>query len=301
MAEASQHTEPPPVGLIAGAGRLPFMVAEGVKRAGRKLAVVGLRGSVDMGLQTLADRFSVVGVTRLGEMGRTLRRWGVARAVMVGVVRKEQMFSPLRLLEYFPDPKTAYFFFVKMRKDKRDNKLLTGVADELAADGVELINSVSFCTEHLAHEGVMTRIKPGDEARKDARFGWDIACRSADLDIGQSLAVKERDIIAVEALEGTDRMIRRAGELCKMGGWTMVKVARADQDMRFDVPTVGPGTIELLKATGGGCLVVEAERTIIVDKPQTLALADRLRIPVLGMARGESAKFSDAGRADGRP
>lgn len=286
MTEAESQLQEP-IGLIAGAGRLPFMVAEGVKRAGRKLAVVGLRGSVDMALKDIADRFSLVGTTRLGEMGRTMRRWGVTRAVMVGVVRKEKMFSPMRLLEFFPDPKTAYFFFVKMRKDKRDNKLLTGVADELADDGVELINSVQFCQEHLAHEGVMTSMQPSREARLDARFGWNIARQSAELDIGQSVAVKERDIIAVEALEGTDRMIRRAGELCRMGGWTLVKVARPEQDMRFDVPTVGPGTIRLLKECGGRCLVVEAERTIIVDKPETLALADQLRIPILGMTRGE--------------
>jgi DUF1009 family protein len=129
----------------------------------------------------------------------------------------------------------------------------------------------------------MTAVQPRPSAMEDVRFGWQIARRSADLDIGQALAVKDADIIAVEAMEGTDRMIQRAGELCRSGGWTLIKVARPDQDMRFDVPTIGPDTLRRLKTCGGACLVVEAERTIIIDKPQTLALADELKIPVVGM------------------
>lgn len=272
-----------PVGLIAGAGRLPFMVAEGVRRAGRRLAVVGFRGSVDLALQSLADRFSVAGPTRLETVIRLLRRWSVRQAVMVGRVAKDSMYRPARLLHYFPDARTARMWYVKLRKDKRDNQVLTAIAEELAADGIELVSSVKYCQEHLAHEGLMTGRAPSDEARGDAQFGWQIARKSAELDIGQALAVKERDIIAVEAIEGTDRMIQRAGQLCRVGGWTLVKVARPMQDMRFDVPTVGPDTIRRLKECGGACLVVEAERTIIIDKPQTLQLADELGIPVLGM------------------
>jgi len=272
-----------PVGLLAGAGRLPFMVAEGVKRAGRKLAIVGFRGSVEMGLQVLADRFSTVGVTRLSTVIRLFRRWGVHRAVMVGRVAKDTMYSPARLLQMFPDWRSARIWYLKLRKDRRDLHVLTAVADELAGEGIELISSVHYCTEHLAHEGQMTRTAPDPRALADAEFGWRIARRSADLDIGQAVAVKERDIIAVEAMEGTDRMIQRTGAICRGGGWTLIKVARHNQDMRFDVPTIGPDTIRRLSLCGGACLVVEAGRTIIVDKPQTLALADSLGIPVLGM------------------
>jgi len=128
----------------------------------------------------------------------------------------------------------------------------------------------------------MTRTPVPVAAAADVEFGFRIARASADLDIGQSLAVKECDIIAVEAMEGTDRMIQRAGELCRSGGWTMVKVARPEQDMRFDVPTVGPDTIRRLKECGAVCLVLEAARTLILDKPATLALADSLGIAVLG-------------------
>ena len=132
----------------------------------------------------------------------------------------------------------------------------------------------------------MTRTAPSAEVTADIEFGWRIAQSSADLDIGQSVAVKERDIIAVEAIEGTDAMIARTGELCKVGGWTLIKVARPNQDMRFDVPTVGPETLRNLAATRCACLVVQAGKTLIADKPATLALADKLGIAVLGKAAG---------------
>jgi len=286
MAQADIPADDPaaPIGLIAGAGRLPFMVAEGVKRAGRQIVVAGLRGSVDAGLRRLADRFSFTGVTRLSTVIRLMRRWGVHRAVMVGQVAKGNMYSPARLLQFFPDWRTFKLWYVKVRKDKRDLQILNAVAAELASEGVELISSVTYCREHLAGEGLLTRTEPGPSALADANFGWRITRQSAELDIGQCIAFKERDIIAVEAIEGTDHMIARAGTLCRSGGWTLVKVARPNQDMRFDVPTVGPGTIRRLYAYGGACLVVEAGKTVIIDKPQTLALADELRIPVLGRA-----------------
>ncbi len=284
MAQADIPADDPaaPIGLIAGAGRLPLMVAEGVRRAGRKVAVAGLRGSVDEGLRQLADRFSFTGVTRLSTVIRLMRRWGVHRAVMVGQVAKATMYSPARLLQFFPDWRTFKLWYVKLRKDKRDLQVLNAVADELASGGIELISSVTYCKEHLAHEGLLTHTEPGPAALADAEFGWQITRQSADLDIGQCIAFKERDIIAVEAIEGTDRLIERAGTLCRSGGWTLVKVARPNQDMRFDVPTIGPGTIRQMHAYGGACLVVEAGKTVIIDKPKTLALADELRIPVLG-------------------
>ncbi len=271
-----------PIGLLAGAGRMPLLVAQGVQRAGRRLAVVGLRGSVDRTLEAWADRFTLAGPTRLGTVIRAFQRWHVRRAVMIGHVNKGQMYSPARLVQFLPDVRTARIWYGKLRGDKRDNAVLLAVADELAGEGIELIDSTTFCREHLAGEGVMTRRAPSPEMRADAEFGWRIARQSAALDIGQALAVKERDIIAVEAIEGTSRMIRRAGELCRVGGWTLVKVARPDQDMRFDVPTIGPETLRLLHAAGGRGVVVEAGRTLIVDKPQTLALADELGLCVMG-------------------
>jgi DUF1009 family protein len=277
-----------PVGLIAGNGRLPFLIAQGARSAGRRVVVVALRGQADGGLRDLADAFAWAGVVRPGRWIRLLRRHGARQAVLAGGVRKSDMYAPLRLLRFLPDLRAVRLWYRRIRHDKRDNAVLLAVADELAGEGIQLMSSVEYCREHLAGEGLLTRTPLPRGAREDVEFGFRIARASAELDIGQAVAVKERDIIAVEAMEGTDAMIARAGQLCRAGGWTLVKVARPDQDMRFDVPTVGPETLRRLRQAGAACLVVEAGRTLILDKPQTLQLADELGIAVYGMTPAES-------------
>ncbi|MHC4562653.1 MAG: LpxI family protein [Planctomycetota bacterium] len=275
-----------PVGLIAGAGRLPLLAADGIRRSGRKLVVAALRGFADPALKDLADHFRWVGLARPGGWIRTLRAGGAVEAVMIGGVRKRQMHSRFRLLA-LPDWRAVRLWYGTVRHDKRDNAVLLAVAEELAREGIELVSSVRYCQEHLADVGPMTQAPVPPKADADVAFGWQIARHSADLDIGQSIAVKERDIIAIEAVEGTDAMIRRAGRLCRAGGWTLIKVARSHQDMRFDVPTIGPETLRNLKDANCICLVVEAGKTLIVDKPDTLALADKLGIAVVGMSAGD--------------
>ena len=271
-----------PIGIIAGAGRLPFAVADGIISSGRKLVIVGISGFANPWLEGLADEFAWVGVTRMGQWIRILKRHNVRKAVMIGSVRKSNMHARFRLLRYIPDLRSAKIWYCKLRHDKRDNPVLLAVTEELAKEGIQLMSSVEYTQEYLAHEGVMTQLQPSASVQLDIEFGWKIARASADLDIGQSLAVKERDILAVEAVEGTDAMITRAGELCKKGNWTMIKVARPNQDMRFDVPTVGPETIKNLAAANCSALVLEAKKTLIADKPATLALADKLKISVIG-------------------
>ena len=139
-----------------------------------------------------------------------------------------------------------------------------------------------YCKEHIATEGVMTKTQPGPSVHGDIEFGWEIVKKLGELDIGQAIAVKEKEIIAVEAIEGTAKMIERAGKLCKKGDWTLIKTAKPDQDMRFDVPCVGPDTIKSLADNGGKCLVLQKEKTIIIDKPETVELADRLGIAIVG-------------------
>lgn len=274
----------PPVGLFAGAGRPPFLVVNGIRETGRSVAAVGISEFASPLLADVVDRFRWVGPTRLGRVISTFKRWGVREAVMIGSVKKRKIYSPLRFLRYIPDYRTARLWYYKVRRDKRDNAVLLAIADELRSEGIELVSCVKYCEEHLADEGLMTHSPVPRHAESDVEFGWRIARASADLDIGQSIAVKERDIIAVEAMEGTDAMIRRAGRVCRVGGWTMVKVARPHQDMRFDVPTIGPETIRHLKDAKCVCLVVEVGRTLIVDKPATLALAEKLGIAVMGIA-----------------
>lgn len=269
-----------PVGVIAGSGRLPFLVAAGIRQADRPVVMVALSGLASGRLAGLADAFVWGGVTRPSRWLRFFARHRVHEAVMIGGVRKRAMYTPLTVLRHWPDLRAIRMWYFRLRKDRRDNAVLLAMADELSKERIELVSSVKYCTEHLADEGPMT--PPPEGLTGDIEFGWRIARASADLDIGQTVAVKDRDIIAVEAVEGTDAMIRRAGRLCRSGGWTMVKVARPKQDMRFDVPTIGPGTLRHLKDARCACLVVEAGKTLIVDKPATLALAEQLKIAVIG-------------------
>ncbi len=280
---------PQAVGLIAGFGRTPFMVAEGMRKAGRKVVVVGLSDCASPRLKDLADKFIWASPVRPSKWISFFRANGVNETVMIGGVPKKDIYSPLRLLKYIPDFRGAWLWYHRVRKDKRDNAILLAVADELRNEGIELISCVKYCQDQLADEGLMTKTPVPRGCEGDVDFGWEIARASADLDIGQAIAVKERDIIAVEAIEGTDAMIRRAGRVCRVGSWTLVKVARPKQDMRFDVPTIGPNTIKNLKDAKCICLVVEAGRTLIVDKPATLALADKLGIAVVGK-RAEKAE-----------
>ena len=295
-ATGSSATEAPPVGLIAGGGRSAFLAANGILAAGRRLVIVGLKGLASPWLMERAQDHTWCGLARIGGWIRALRRWGVREAVLIGSVRKRDMYSPWRLLRFVPDLRTVRIWYFKVRKDKRDGAVLRAVAEELMKEGIELTSCVKYCAEHLASAGLMTRTPVPRWAQEDVQFGWRLARATADLDIGQAVAIRERSVIAVEAIEGTDAMIRRAGRLCRTGGWTLVKVARSKQDMRFDVPTVGPGTIRNLKDSRCACLALEAGRTLIVDKPSTLELADKLGIAVVGLTPESGTALQDPAR-----
>jgi DUF1009 family protein len=271
------------LGLIAGEGRLPFLVAAGAKQAGLRVVCVGLTEDVGHSLADQVDVFYRVAIARPGSWIRKLRRHSVSRTIMVGRVAKSRLFTPWRILQYLPDWRAFRIYYWRLRgKDKLDDSILSAIADELASGGIILENSIMYCKEHLATEGVMTKRHPSSSAEGDIEFGWPIVKKLGELDIGQAIAVKEKEVIAVEAIEGTAEMIKRAGQFCKSRGWTLIKTSKPGQDMRFDVPCVGPDTIKSLAENGGKCLVVEAERTIIIDKDETIKLADQLGICILG-------------------
>lgn len=274
---------PEPMGLIAGAGRLPILVAQGMRRTGHPVFTVGLSGQYDALLPSISDRFVELGVLRPGSWGRTLRKMGVTHAVMVGRVDKAPLlYSWKRILRNMPDL-TAWRLYLRLRRDRRSHMILLGLAESLARDGVHLIDSTAHIPDHLAHPGVMTDRAPTAAQRAAVDHGWEILLEMLRLDIGQAIVVRDRDVIAVEAVEGTDRMITRAGELCRSGGWCLLKAARAGHDRRSDVPTVGPDTIRNMHAAGGRVLALAAGDVIIVDKPETIALADRLGVAVVGI------------------
>lgn len=268
------------MGLIAGAGRFPFQVLQGAKRAGCHVTVVGLRGFASDGLDEEADDFRWSGLARVGHWIRILKRRGAQSVILAGSVKKTSMYGRWRLLRLLPDWTSLRLWFFEV-SDKRNDTVLTAVADEFARHGIIMQDCVRYSSEHLAPEGTLTRRQLSSSQTEDADFGWHIAKEMGRLDIGQSIAVKETEVIAVEAIEGTDRMIERAGELCPRGGWSLIKVAKPDQDMRFDVPTVGPDTIAKLERHGARLLVIEAGQTVIIDREKMVADADDAGIAVL--------------------
>jgi DUF1009 family protein len=279
----SHHGRRESLGLIAGEGSFPRHVLRGAKAAGLRVVVVGLRGSHDRSIREGADAFYVAGIAKLGRWIRIFRREGVTRAIMAGGVRKRRMLElPLwrQWLAYLPDWASIKVWFFAA-SDRRNDTLLAAVAHEMSRQGVELVDSTQYCRDAMAVEGLMTRKALSAGQQADADLGWRIAREMGRLDVGQAVAVKDLDVIAVEAIEGTDAMIERAGQLCRSGGWTLVKVAKPNQDMRFDVPTIGPDTIERLAQAGARALVVEADKTLCLERDKVIALANELGLTVV--------------------
>ena len=266
-------------GLIAGNGKFPFLVVEGARRAGAELSVVAIREETDPSIERVAERVLWVGIGQLGRMIRFFKREGVRQAIMAGQVKHVQIFSGA-----LPDVRMLRML---MRLPRRNTDALIGaVADELAGEGIELIDSTYFIRDHLPAEGTLTRRAPDERECSDIEYGLEVAHEVARLDLGQTIVVRARACVAVEAMEGTDATVRRAGELAR-GRLTVVKVAKPDQDMRFDVPVVGVPTVETMLEAGATCLCLTAGKTLMFDREEMLALADRHRIAVVAVAPPE--------------
>jgi UDP-2,3-diacylglucosamine hydrolase len=282
-----------PLGLVAGEGVFPVLVARGAKAAGRPVVCVGFRGSAWPELEQDVDAFAWAGVAQPGRWLRVLRKHGCREAIMVGRVQKSQLHDRrLDLLRYnLPDWRAIKLWLTVLRKDKRPQTILTAMAQMFASENVPLIDSTTYCKDQLATPGVMTRRPPSPGQWADIHYGWERCSTISRLDIGQAIAVLNRDVIAVEALEGTNAMIERAGTLCRSGGWVCIKVSNTHQDMRLDVPSVGTTTIEKLAAARASCLVLEPGTTIMLEKPKVIERADQLGIAIVGYEK-PSAPFS---------
>ena len=273
-----------PIGLLAGWGRFPIVFAEKARRVGRPVVCVGLKYEASNELEGMVSRFYWASVARLGRIIRCFRREGVRRIVMAGKVHKANwLYRPWRLLSLLPDWRTIKTYY-RACKDHRDDTMLLAFIDEFGRDGLSFESALDLCPELLVPAGPLTRRRPTAAEQADVEFGWDIAKKMGDLDVGQSVMVKERNVLAVEAVEGTDQAIARAGNLCRSGGFVVVKVAKPRQDMRFDVPTVGCLTIETIARAGGRVLAIEAGKTIVLDQEQTVALADRHGISIVAVS-----------------
>jgi DUF1009 family protein len=282
------------VGLIAGWGRYPLVVAQALKDQGHEVFCIALREHADPALREICDHVQEAGVARMGGHIRYFRRHGVTLATMAGKLFKHKLlFGRWGWLSLVPDLRTlrAYVPSMYIRRDvnRNDDAFLSIVIDEYARDGIHFAPATDFAPELLVKEGSLTRRTPSAAQWEDIRFGWTLAKELGRLDCGQSACVKGRAVLALEAVEGTDECIRRAGALCQLGGFTVVKVAKPQQDMRFDVPTIGVGTIEMLHAAGAAVLAIEADKTIVIDQAEVSALADQYGLAVIAVAESEVA------------
>jgi UDP-2,3-diacylglucosamine hydrolase len=262
-------------GLIAGNGQFPFLVLEGARRAGVSLAVAAIKEETDPQIEQVADKLTWVGIGQLGKMIRFFKREGVERAIMAGQVKHVQIFSGA-----LPDVRMLKLLMSLPRRNT--DALIGGVAAELAKEGIELIDSTFFLQDHLPAAGTLTRRAPDERERGDIEYGLEVAREIARLDLGQTIVVRARACVAIEAMEGTDATIKRAGELAR-GRLTVVKLAKPAQDMRFDVPVVGVPTIETMIAAGATCLCLTAGKTLIFDRAEMIKRADKQRIAIVAV------------------
>src|SRR5437870_682427 len=263
------------LGLIAGNGKFPFLVLEGARKAGAQVAVAAIREETDPEIEGLADRLTWIGVGQLGKMIRFFKDEGVEKAIMAGQVKHVQIFS-----SSIPDVRMLKML---LRLPKRNTDALIGaIADELAAEGIELIDSTFFLKDQLPQPGTLTKRAPDERERGDMEYGLEIAREIARLDLGQTIVIRDRACVAIEAMEGTDAVIRRAGQLVR-GRLTVVKIAKPDQDMRFDVPVVGLPTIESMIGANATCLCLSAGQTLIFDRERMVELANTNKIAIMAV------------------
>ena len=270
----SEGTETP-LGLIAGNGRFPFLVAAAARRAGRRVIAVAILEEAAPDLAEAVDEIHWVGLGQLGRCIDALRGAGAREAVMAGQVKHRQIFAGI-----VPDL-TLMGVLARLALRNTDS-LIGAVAETLGREGITLLPSTAFIEDQLAAAGTMSRRRPSGDEKHDVEYGRKVARVLAGMDLGQTVVVKNRAAVALEAMEGTDETIRRAGRLAGPGT-TVVKVAKPRQDMRFDVPVVGPGTIEAMREAGARVLALDARKTLLLDKADFLARADAAGLAVLGM------------------
>lgn len=278
-----------PIGLVAGWGRYPVLLAQACRRRGFPVVCLAIKDHADPALRDTCDAFRELGLGKLGAAIRFFRAHGVTVATMAGKVHKQLLFRRFYWWRHLPDwrcVRTFYPHFVSSVRDRKDDTLLGAVVDAFARHGIRMVPATDFLPEVLVKHGVLTRRRPSPREAKDIEFGWRLAKEIGRLDIGQTVAVKGQAVLAVEAVEGTDQCIRRAGELCPAGNFTVVKVAKPQQDMRFDVPTIGPATMRALAEAGASVLAVEADKTVLLDERDAIDFANRHGLVLVALRDG---------------
>jgi len=266
------------IGVIAGNGRFPFLALQGARDLGHDVTVIAIREEAAADLEASARKVDAalhwVSLGQLGKCIKLLKAAGVSQAVMAGQVRHVKIFSGI-----IPD--LTLLSVLRRLKARNTDALISAVADVMRDEGIELLDSTMFLAPLLARPGVLSARAPDERERADFEFGYRMADAIAALDIGQTIAVKHKAVVAVEAMEGTDEVIGRAGHLAG-AGVCVVKVAKPHQDMRFDVPVIGVATIQAMRVAGASALSVDAGKTLVLDGEHVFASANQASIAIVG-------------------
>lgn len=263
------------IGIIAGRGQFPALVARSARKQGARVVICGFHGHTDPALQEEADEFTLLHLGQLNKLITFFRQQGVSRLTFAGAISKP------RALDLRPDFRAARLLF-KLRS-KGDDVLLRVVMEELSAEGLTLVQAAELVPELRSVSGVLTRREPNSDEWADLKYGWPIARAIGRMDIGQCVVVRQGMVVAVEGLEGTDATLLRGGELAG-AGCVAIKIVKPGQDERIDLPAVGVGTIQTLIDAKFSCLAYHAEKTLFFDKEQAVALADAHNIAIVGLA-----------------
>ncbi|MDR4509992.1 MAG: UDP-2,3-diacylglucosamine diphosphatase LpxI [Candidatus Brocadiaceae bacterium] len=269
------------LGLIAGNGRFPILFAKGAIDNKVPIIAIGIEGEASPEIEQYVERLYWVGVAQIGKLIKIFKQEHISKAVMAGGLTKTNMFLSMRNLRLLPDLRTINLWYRNVKR-RDDHSLLEAVADELLKDGIILQNSTLYVPQLITQTGILTRKKPSEREWEDIHFGWPIAKEIARLGIGQCIVLKEKVIVAVEALEGTDQTISRGGSLGR-NDLVVIKVSKQKFDPRFDIPTVGLETIKTLKDSSASVLALEAGKTLILDTEEIITAADNARIAIIGL------------------
>ncbi len=263
------------IGIIAGTGDLPEIIAMDARGRGFKVITIALENLASPNLNTVSDEIKWINIGRVGELIDTLKEFGVKEVIMAGKVSKTLLYKS----KITPDIRAVKLLF--SLKDKSDDSILNAITKELEREGIHIINTTAFSPHLLTPEGVLTKEGPSKDEWKDIHFGWGIAKEIGRLDIGQTIVVKGCAVMAVEAIEGTDEAIIRGGRLSG-GGAVVIKVSKPQQDMRLDVPVVGLNTLRSMIDVRARVLVIEAHRSIMINKERLIKQAEEAGITVVG-------------------
>ena len=272
------------LGLIAGNGNFPLIFTKQAKKKGEKVVAVALFDETDKSIENIADKTYWIKVGQLSRLIEILKKENVTKCVMAGQVKHTKLFSVK------PDFR-AISLLAKL-KSKTADSILSAVCDELKKEEIEFLSSATYLSDFIAKKGILTKTKSDKSQKENIEFGYGIAKEIAKLDIGQTVCVKDKSIVAVEAMEGTDECIKRAGEILKKLGkghpMTVVKVARPNQDMRFDLPVAGASTLRIMAGAGATTLVLEAGKTLILGMDEFFSAAKETGITVFGAENANS-------------